>query len=393
MVFLTSLSEVRRSMARRLRPSPLSAERDGAVDVIKGTACGLMVVAHVPFSYAPWLNRATMAAVLFFASTGMNLEGILQRRPGHAKRLAAGACFLIFGGLADNYVQGTLGDCDVFQIAGLAMLAMLFLRHLLPRCWTWLFPLPFLLHAANQHFHWKIAAGGLSSYFLAPGLFPLIPWLSFYLLGAHLIKDKTGKQGWLMGAAAITLMLSLLLVRPFEFRKFWMSADYFLIGCGVVALSLAALRRWLSPRATTLLIEIRRWGANSLVFYIVNNFTVKALEMSGLRGVPLFLLAVSVTALLLRPAFALQRWTSTLPPATVLLVSVFTAAAAIAVTSALWQVSFYLRTLSTFGVTLSFVAAYPAWKNLSRALWSPEPVAFGVRELAPAFVCETTRGE
>jgi hypothetical protein len=380
-------------MTRRLRSAPLSAQRDGAVDVIKGTACALMIVAHVPFSQAPWLERATMAAVLFFASTGMNLQGILQRRPEDAKRLAANALFLIFGGLADNYVQGTLGDCDVFQIAGLAMLAMLFLRHLLPRCWTWLFPLPFLLHAANQHFHWKIAVGGLSSYVLTPGLFPLVPWLSFYILGAHLVKSKSGKRGWLTGAAAALLLISLLFVRPFEFRKFWMSADYFLIGCGVVSFSLAALRQWLSPRAKTILTEIRLWGANSLVFYIVNNFTVKALEMAGLRGATVFLLAVLITALLLRPALALQRWTSVLPPATVLLVSVLTAAAAVTATAALWQVSFYLRTLSTFGVTLSFVAAYPAWKNLSRNLFSPDAADFGVRELALAFVREPARGE
>lgn len=390
---LTSFSATVRSMARRLRSAPPGAERDAAVDVVKGVACALMIVAHVPFGKAPWLTSVTMAAVLFFASTGMNVEGILERRPGHARRLAANALFLIFGGLADNYVQGTLKDCDVFQIAGLAMLAMLLLRHLLPGCWTWLFPLPFLLHAANQHFHWKIAAGGLSSYFLTPGLFPLIPWLSFYILGAHLVKHRTGKQGWVIAAVASLLLVSLLLVRPFEFQKFWMSADYFLIGCGVVALSLAALRRWLSPRAQTLLTEIRRWGANSLVFYIVNNFTVKALELFGLTGVPLFLLAVVVTALLLRPAFALQKWTSTLPPVTVLLVSVFAAAAAIGVASALGQVSFYLRTLSTFGVTFSFVAAYPAWKNLSRALCSPEPSAFEVRELAPAFARESARGE
>lgn len=379
-------------MARRLGSAPPGAERDGTVDVIKGTACALMVVAHVPFSQAPWLDRVTMAAVLFFASTGMNLEGILQRRPEHAKRLMANALFLIFGGLADNYVQGTLGSCDVFQIAGLAMLAMLFLRYLLPRCWTWLFPLPFLLHVANQHFHWKTGAGGLSSYFLTPGLFPLIPWLSFFILGAHLKKHKIGKLGWLIGAAATLLLVSLWLVQPVEFRKFWMSADYFLIGCSVTSFSLAALRRWLSPRAEAVLTEIRRWGANSLVFYIVNNFTIKALEMFGLRGVPLFILAVSVTALLLRPAFALQKWTSTLPPVTVLWVSVLTSAGAITATAALWQVSFYLRSLSAFGVTFSFIAAYPAWKNLSRALWSPEAANFGGRELAPLFVREPARG-
>src|SRR5579875_2284951 len=119
--------------------------RDHAVDLIKGWACLCMVVAHVPFPHAAWLSWTTMGSVLFFSSTGMNLWGLLAKEKGDEARIAANGLFLIFAGFANNYVQGTLWQSDVFQSAGMAMLAMLGLGWLLPRWWTWLFPLPFLI--------------------------------------------------------------------------------------------------------------------------------------------------------------------------------------------------------------------------------------------------------
>src|SRR5512142_598257 len=98
----------------RTNPIALRPERDAVIDLIKGLACLLMVAAHVHFAQAPWLQSVTMAAVLFFASTGMNLAALVERRPEDEMRLAANAVFLIFAGFADNYVQGTLGMCDVF---------------------------------------------------------------------------------------------------------------------------------------------------------------------------------------------------------------------------------------------------------------------------------------
>ncbi len=359
------------SSRQHLSPITLKIGRDDAVDVIKGAACLLMVVAHVPFARARWLSTDTMGAVLFFASTGMNLAGIVEQRRDQEKRLAVNALFLIFAGFADNYVQGTLESCDVFQIAGMSILAMLALRRFLPRYWTWLFPLPFLVHFANQRFHWKVAAGGVSSFFLTPGLFPLLPWLGFYLLGAHLKKYDGQRMGWMIGALALASVVMFALFSPFRFNKYWMSGDYFLIGCAVTAWWFAGLRRWLTEGSAGKLVEIRRWGANSLVFYILNNFVIRALQMVSLKGVALFLLALALTAFLLRPALSLQTWTARLRPRFVLLAGVIISIAVLAANFALWPQSFHLRTLASFGLTFSFIACYPAWKNISRAIATP----------------------
>lgn len=343
------------------------------MDLIKGTACLLMVLAHVRFAAAPWLAEATMASVLFFASTGMNLVGIVERGRGDEWRLAANALFLIFAGFADNYVQGTLWQADVFQSAGMAMLAMLLLRRLFPRAWTWLFPLPFLIHFANQHLYWKVAAGGVSSFFLAPGLFPLLPWLSFYLLGAHLKKYGGLRQGWAIGFAALLGLGVYLTFQPFVFDKWWMSVDYFLIACTLAGWSFAALRRYL-PRWRPPLREVRRWGANSLVFYILHMFVIRALELFIPHGLGLFLLAVAGTALLLRPALQLQGWALRQRPAWILLGGGLTAAAVVLANATLLAPLVVPRTLASFGVTFSFIAAYPAWKNLSKRLRrAPQP--------------------
>jgi hypothetical protein len=351
-----------------LSPITLRSGRDNAVDLVKGTACLLMVAAHVHFAHAQWVQRATMAAVLFFASTGMNLVAIVERREGQASRLALNAVFLIFAGFADNYVQGTLGDCDVFQSAGMAILAMLALRRVLPRFWTWLFPLPFLIHLANEHFHWRLAAGGVSSFFLTPGLFPLLPWLSFYLLGAHLKKHEGQRQGWHIGTAALFILALLDVFRPFQFRKFWMSPDYFLIGVALTGWSFVALHRWLNEGLATRLIEIRRWGANSLVFYILSNFVIRVLEMALSHGVVFLLLSLACTALLLRPALTLQAWATRRPPGTLLAAGGIAALTVLVANGFLWPHSFYLHTLTSFGLTFSFVACYPAWKNISRTV-------------------------
>ncbi|HTV55894.1 MAG TPA: hypothetical protein VMI06_13400, partial [Terriglobia bacterium] len=246
--------------------------------------------------------------------------------------------------------------------------AMLALRRILPRFWTWLFPVPFFIHLANQQFHCRVTAGGIWSFFLTPGLFPLLPWLSFYLLGAHLKKHEGLRQGWHIGTAALFSLAILDLFRPFQFRKFWMSPDYFLIGVALTGWSFAALHRWLGERDAARLIEIRRWGANSLVFYILSNFVIRVLEMALPHGVGFLLLSLASTAVLLRPALALQAWATRRPPGTVMMTGGLTALAVLAVNSLLWPHSFYLHTLSSFGLTFSFVACYPAWKNISRAV-------------------------
>ncbi len=360
-----------RPKAEALSPITLKAGRDGAVDVIKGAACLLMVAAHSPYSKAPWLDDVTMGAVLFFASTGMNLAGIVERRVDQAKRLAGNALFLIFAGFADNYVQGTMGDSDVFQLAGLAILAMLLLRWILPRYWTLLFPLPFLIHWANQHWLWKSAAGGLGSFFLAPGLFPLLPWLSFFILGAHL-KRHGEKHAWIIGAGSLVGVGTLWLFEPFHFEKWWMSPDYFLLGCVMASVWFAVLRCRLTGPGEKRLTEIRRWGANSLVFYIMSNFVIRVVEMFGIKGIPLFVLSLGLTAALLRPALHLQKWTAAArKPFAVLGAGIVVSAAVLAANGWLWPSHFYLRTLSSFGLTFAFVACYPAWKNVSKAMAGP----------------------
>jgi fucose 4-O-acetylase-like acetyltransferase len=351
---------------RLLSPIALSAQRDAAVDLIKGTACVLMVAAHVHFPQAPWLQTVTMAAVLFFASTGMNLAGMVERRPDQEIRLAANGLFLIFAGLADNYVQGTLGMCDVFQSAGMAMLAMLLLRRVFPRYWTWLFPVPFLMHLANQHFYWKVADGGVSSFFLTPGLFPLLPWLSFYLLGAHL-KGAGRSAGWLIGTAALTILAVHGALAPWNFDKFWMSPEYFLIGVAAAAFAFAALRRWLTLGMAARLTELRGWGANSLVFYLVNAFVIRGLEMLMPHGVALFLLSLAITAVLLRPALGLQAWSSRQRPELVLAAGGALALTVIAANDLLWPQRFQLYTVASFGLSVAFIAGYAAWKTVSRA--------------------------
>ncbi len=361
-------------------PPPAAALRPGrdyAVDLIKGWACLLMVLAHVSFPGAAWLRYDTMGAVLFFSSTGMNLWGLLQRDRGDDARIAANGLFLIFAGFASNYTLGTMGMADVFQSAGMAMIAMLLLNRLLPGFWTWLFPLPFLIHYANQHwFYWKIADGGLSSFFLTPGLFPLLPWLSFYLLGAHLKRYNSRRMRLVIGATALLGAGLAVLQNGFVFDKFWMSTDYWCLGLAYTALILDGLRGWLRRMPHPPLAELRRWGGNSLVFYLLHGFVIRLLELWIPSGWWLLAGTLALTALLLRPALALQAWVRRQPPGPVLAICAG-AAAAILGLEASYLTGFLARTFISFGLTLGFLVAYPAFKQLSTRLpaQAPRPAA------------------
>lgn len=356
-----------------LTPEPrsgLQRERDHAVDMIKGLACLLMILAHVPFPNHTWLSIATQGSVLFFASTGMNLWHITARHRGDEARIAANGLFLFFAGFANNYVQGTLWQSDVFQSAGLAMLAMLGLRWLLPRWWTWLFPLPYFIHYLNQHvYYWKISAGGVSSFFLTPGLFPLLPWLSFYLLGAHLKRYPSAGMRRAVWVGALAICGLLMARNGFHFDKYWMSGDYWLLGLAYAALLLDVFRLWLAhrPRGAAPWKEVRYWGANSLVFYILHSLVLRFLEIWITSGAGLFLAAVACTALLLRGGLWLQAWAQRRSPWPVLAEAAGLSAAVLLAEATVFH-GYYLRTFASFALTLSFIAAYPAFKNLSARL-------------------------
>src|SRR6185312_8419391 len=119
----------------------------------------------------------------------------------------------------------------------------------LPRWWTWLFPLPFLFHYLNQHvYFWRVTDHGLGAFFLAPGLFPLLPWLSFYMLGAHLKRHPSAAMRRAIAAAVLVGLGLVVAMTGWHFDKFWMSTDYWLLGLAYPALLLDGLRVWLARR-------------------------------------------------------------------------------------------------------------------------------------------------
>ncbi len=348
-------------------------ERDHAVDLIKGLACLFMVVAHAPIPGLSGLATDTLGAVLFFSSTGMNLWRLLARRRGDELRIAANGAFLITGGLAANYVQGTLGQADVFQSAGMAMLAMLILERLWPRHWTWLFPLPFLIHFLNQHFYWKVYDGGVSSWFLAPGLFPLLPWLTFYMLGAHLNRTASHRQRAAIGWGALALCGLWIAAFGWSFHKFWMSPEYWLLGVAATALLLDALRAalpwWQRLRGgrPVPLAELRFWGANSLVFYILQSLVLRVLQIWLPGGWLLLGGGILGSALLLRLGVGLQAWARRRRPWPVLGGAALVAGGVLGLEAA-WLSGYYTRSFASFGLTVAFIAAYAAFKQLSARL-------------------------
>lgn len=130
-------------------------------------------------------------------------------------------------------------------------------------------------------------------------------------------------------------------------------------------MSFAALRRWLSETRVEKLREIRYWGANSLVFYIVNNAVIRFLEMLIPHGFGLFVLSILITALLLRAALRMQALTRRQPPSLVLLSGALVVLVILATEKTIGSSAPHHTPFICFGLTLSFLACHPAWRNVT----------------------------
>lgn len=261
------------------------SNRDQSLDLLKGAACVLMLLAHtqlqidLPSKALTFLG--SFAPVLFFAVSGITANFQARKYPP-AGIVATYVMIFLLGLSFAAMVSGsfwTTFNMDILQIIAVGVLILyLVQRYLDPGKW-------FHLGAAVAVFALKLATDGLSresapmaylqNLLLEPGNFVIIPWLFPFFLGmfCHLAPNRHNL--WLAAAAIAGLGGLGLAGMPLQIDNRWdMSSGYFLF-----AILLTSSAFYISRRLPGELIQrVFPWllwlGKYSLLFLYIHMFVI-----------------------------------------------------------------------------------------------------------------------
>lgn len=306
--------------------------RDLALDYLKGFACLLMTVAHLPVAdktdtaAVGFHYFAEYATVVFFAVSGMN--AFTQAKKYSLRYLLAlNAAIFVFGSPYSTVIHADLYGryvLEILQIIAIGSLAVVLVQRFLGES-KWIFAgvaLAVMLGKVLRDLCWpELHGGGVlfvhEAYVpraqleahgskIFPG-FPLFPWLAYFLWGVFAYALSQRAQGLLIavlvavyGAGNHWGMLG-------DFHEKWdTSAAYQVLSLLMLSVSLLLARavpgHWL---------QIPRWvpyfGKNSLAFLYAHGFGLLAgLLVAKLLGqFPAWLTAIAITWIGLQ---LLQKW-------------------------------------------------------------------------------------
>jgi len=255
--------------------------RDHSLDLLKGLACVLMLLAHthlqidLPSKAVTFLGNFT--PVLFFAVSGITANFQAHKYPV-AGILSTYVMIFLLGLSFAAMVSGNFWaafNMDILQIIAVGVLALyLVQRYLKPGPW-------FHLGAAVAVFTLKLATDSLprdlwwmaymENIVLEPGNFVVIPWLFPFFLGmfCHLAANRYNL--WLAGTALFVMGLMQAAGVSLGIDNRWdMSTGYFLFSLLITSSAFYVARRLpqaIIPRAFAWLLWL---GKNSLLFLYVH---------------------------------------------------------------------------------------------------------------------------
>jgi hypothetical protein len=254
-------------------------KRDAGLDILKGVGCLLMLVAHSNLSlrgYAPFAFYGGLAPAVFFSVSGVAAG--FQAARYTARGVLISYLFLFLLGFSFNRITdpGFLQEInfDIIQMIAIGA-CVVFLMEYFFRCSTWgylilawlTFALKFPLMALLQG---RIIYG-ISSIFLPPGIFPVLPWLFLFFLGIFAYRARNFYN--LLLALTAGGLFFILLSQGFYLdleNKWDMSFGYFLLCCILVHGSfflMRALPMFKQHRGMGLLVFL---GTSSLLFLYVH---------------------------------------------------------------------------------------------------------------------------
>lgn len=216
-------------------------DRNEKLDTLKGLASVLMLLAHNTIGTGHFERRILffggMAPVFFFAISGIVLADYQLKKKPRWELLLYYLVFF-FLGFAYNDVW-TVRDKSVFwssnilqEIALSSIIIVLLSRRFDVRKLAWCFPLPFFIHLAAPY----LPAFPLKTFFFRPpGLFPVFPWLAFFLLGILCRRTDALKLNSCYKIIPVGLLLACAALGPGYGIKWNMNTAYFIVSSVIFA--------------------------------------------------------------------------------------------------------------------------------------------------------------
>jgi hypothetical protein len=255
--------------------------RDHSLDLLKGVACVLMLLAHtqlqidLPSKALTFLG--SFAPVLFFAVSGITADFQARKYPVTGIVATYVMIFLLGLGFA-AMVAGNFWvafNMDILQIIAVGVLVLyLVQRYLKPGPWFHLgaavtvFALKFVTDALPRDAWWMAY---LDKVLLEPGNFVIIPWLFPFFLGMFCHFAPNRHNLWLAGSAVLALGLIWATGTPLGIDNRWdMSTGYFLFSILLTASSFYIARRIPQDFIARALSSLLWLGKNSLLFLYVH---------------------------------------------------------------------------------------------------------------------------
>ncbi len=296
-------------------------KRDLGLDVLKGVGCALMVVAHSKlkmWDYENYIFWGNLAPALFFSTAGVTAS-FQAKKPPREILFLYGFIFLLgfsYSGFLDPAFLSRF-QFEIIQTIALGVLTIYFIEYYFrPPPWAYLLlgALSFGLDKLIYPLGFEVLEGIL----IAPGLFPLLPWLSLFFFGVAAYRARNIYNLFLFLAFGL-LYYSLfgLHIPDANGSKWQFLLDFFLASSAFLFLafflmrSIPALRH---PRLNQLTIF---WGMNSLLFLYVHYALIKFFRLFEIqRNVEVIwnhpwlfwvLVLIASTLIMLAATFA-SRW-------------------------------------------------------------------------------------
>ncbi|MFN3491843.1 MAG: heparan-alpha-glucosaminide N-acetyltransferase domain-containing protein, partial [Anaerolineales bacterium] len=253
--------------------------RDYGLDVLKGIGCALMVIAHSKlkmWDYEGYLVWGQLAPALFFSAAGVT--AVFQIKKPLREMLVLYGLIFLFGFSYSGFLNPDFLSKLEFEIIQTIALSVLIIytveKYLRPNSWLYL-----ALGCAALGLDKLIYPLGfekIEGIFIAPGLFPLFPWLSMFFFGVFAYRVKNSYNFILFFIIVLAYYSLFGFVTPdINAGKWQFLLDFFLFLSAFLFISFFLIRAVYflqNPKFNWLTIF---WGTNSLLFLYIHYAFIK----------------------------------------------------------------------------------------------------------------------
>jgi fucose 4-O-acetylase-like acetyltransferase len=262
-------------------------KRDPGLDILKGIGCALMVIAHSKlkmWNYEDAIFWGNLAPALFFSIAGVT-AGFQAGKPPRRMLFFYGFIFFLgfsYSGFLDPDFLNNLQFEIIQTIAAGVLTVYLIDRFLRPQPWMYAlfgaaaFGLDKLIYPIGFEF--------LEGILIAPGLFPLIPWLSVFFFGvfAYRVRNLYNLALFLVCFALYGILFGFVLPDVQE-SKWQFLPEFFIASSAALFLAFFLARSIPAGANLKVTAPILFWGRNSLLFLYVHYAVVKFLRLNKVQ--------------------------------------------------------------------------------------------------------------